>query len=143
MASSQSLLDRKAQAGKIESNQGTNAGEIKAVWVEWGTCGMGFQGYSLGCTVQVVDQAGYPGRAGGKDVLAGMRVGCCRHGWWNDHWGRLGQSRDIGWWCRKQSRSWDGRPRSCGTGSILGFSGLGGEKKVPEMRTSLCRYRFS
>ncbi len=29
-----SLLDRKAQAGMIETNQGTNAGEIKAVWVE-------------------------------------------------------------------------------------------------------------
>jgi hypothetical protein len=29
-----SLLDQKAQAGMIESNQGTIAGEIKAVWVE-------------------------------------------------------------------------------------------------------------
>ncbi len=29
-----SLLDRKAQAGMIEFNQGTNAGGIKAVWVE-------------------------------------------------------------------------------------------------------------
>ncbi len=28
-----SLLDRKAQAGMIETNQGTNAGEIKAAWV--------------------------------------------------------------------------------------------------------------
>ncbi len=32
-----SLLDRKAQAGMIKSNQGTNAGEIKAVWVKWGS----------------------------------------------------------------------------------------------------------
>ncbi len=36
-----SLLDRKAQAGVIESNQGTNAGEIKTAWVKRGTCGMG------------------------------------------------------------------------------------------------------
>ncbi len=28
------LLDRKAQAGMIETNQGTNAGEIKAAWVK-------------------------------------------------------------------------------------------------------------
>ncbi len=74
-----SLLDWKAQAGMIESNQGTNAGEIKAVWVKWGTWGTGCQGNSLGCTVQVVDQAGYPGRAGGKDALAGTRIGCSRH----------------------------------------------------------------
>ncbi len=49
-----SLLDRKAQAGMIESNQCTNAGEIKAAWVKWGTCGTGSQGNSLGCTIQVV-----------------------------------------------------------------------------------------
>ena len=46
-----SLLDREAQAGMIEPNQGTNAGEIKAAWVKWGTCGTGSQGNSLGCTV--------------------------------------------------------------------------------------------
>ncbi len=46
-----SLLDRKAQEGMIESNQGTNAGEIKAEWVKWSTCGTGGQGNSLGCTV--------------------------------------------------------------------------------------------
>ncbi len=80
-----SLLDQKAQAGMIKSNQGTNAGEIKAAWVKWGTCGMGGQGNSMGCTVQIVDQAGYPEQAGGKDALAGMRVGCCRHSWRNDH----------------------------------------------------------
>ncbi len=132
-----SLLDRKAQAGMIESNQCTNAGEIKAAWVKWGTCGTGCQGNSLGCTVQVVDQAGYLRRAGGKDALAGMRVSCCRHGWWNDHWGQWGQSGDTGWWSRKWSRSWDGRQRSCGTGHILGVSSLSGERKVPEMQTSL------
>jgi hypothetical protein len=33
-----SLLHRKAQAGMIESNQSTNAGEVKAAWVKWGTC---------------------------------------------------------------------------------------------------------
>ncbi len=32
-----SLLDRKAQAGMIESNQGANARGIKAAWVKWGT----------------------------------------------------------------------------------------------------------
>ncbi len=50
-----SLLEQKAQAGMIESNQGTNAGEIKAAWVKWGTSGTGCLGNSLGCTVQVVD----------------------------------------------------------------------------------------
>jgi hypothetical protein len=29
-----SLLDREAQAGMIEPNQSTDAGEIKAVWVK-------------------------------------------------------------------------------------------------------------
>ncbi len=32
-----SLLDRETKVGMIEPNQGTNAGEIKAAWVEWGT----------------------------------------------------------------------------------------------------------
>ncbi len=92
-----SLLDWKAQAGMIKSNQGTNAAEIKAAWVKWGTCGTGGQGNSLGCTIQTVDKAGYPGYAGGKDALAGMRVGCHRHGWQNDRWGLWGQSCDTGW----------------------------------------------
>jgi hypothetical protein len=48
-----SLFDWKAQAGMIKSNQGTNAREIKAAWVKWGTCGLGCQGNKLGCTVQV------------------------------------------------------------------------------------------
>jgi hypothetical protein len=100
-----SLLDREAQAGMIDTNQGTNAGEIKAAWVESGTCGTGGQGNSLGCAVQVVDQAVNPGHVGGKDSLAGMRVCFCRHGWWNDHWGWWGQLRDTGWWRRKQRRS--------------------------------------
>ncbi len=46
-----SLLDREAQAGMLEPNHGTNAGEIMAAWVKWGTCGMGGQGNSLGYTV--------------------------------------------------------------------------------------------
>jgi hypothetical protein len=46
-----SLLDRKAPAGMIESNQGTNAGDIQAAWVKWGTCGTSCQGNSLGCTL--------------------------------------------------------------------------------------------
>ncbi len=45
-----SLLDRETKAGMIEPNQGTNAGEIKAAWVKWGTCGLGGQGNSLACT---------------------------------------------------------------------------------------------
>jgi hypothetical protein len=55
-----SLLDRKAQAGMTETNQGTNAGEIKVAWVKWGTCGPGCQGNSLGCTVQVVTKQATP-----------------------------------------------------------------------------------
>ena len=46
-----SLLDREAQAGMIEPNQGLNAREIKAAWVKWGTCGTGGQGNHLGCAV--------------------------------------------------------------------------------------------
>jgi hypothetical protein len=132
-----SLLDWKAQAGMMESNQGTNAGEVQIAWVKRGTCGTGCQGNSLGCTVQVVDQIGYPGRAGGKDALAGMRMGCSRHGWRNDHWGRWGQLGTTGWWRMKQSGSWDGWLRSYGDGHILRVSGLSCERKVPEMRTSL------
>ncbi len=131
------LLDQKAQAGMIESNQGTNAGEIKAAWVKWCTCGRGCQVNNLGCTLQVVDQAGYPGRVSGKDALAGMRLGCRRHLWQNDHSGWWGQSCDTGWWRKKFKRNWDGRLRSCGTGQILGVSGLGGERKMPETQTSL------
>ncbi len=100
-----SLLDREAQAAMIEPNQGTNAGEIKAAWVKWATCNTGGQGNSLGCAVQLVDQAGNPGRFGGKDALAGMRVRCHRHGWQNDHWGQWGQLRDTEWWHRKRRRS--------------------------------------
>jgi hypothetical protein len=100
-----SLLDREAQAGMIEPDQGINAGEIKASWVKWGTCSMGGQGNSLGCTIQVVDQAGNPRRVRGKDALVGMRVHCRRHGWRNDHWGWWGQSHDTGWWRRKWRRS--------------------------------------
>ncbi len=107
------------------------------MWVKWGTCGMGGQGNSLGCAIQVVDQAGNPGHVGGKNALAGTRVGCHRHACWNDHWGQWGQLHDTGWWHRKQRRSWDGQPRSCGTSHILGVSGLGGERKIPETRTSL------
>ncbi len=69
--------------------------------------------------------------------MAGMRMGCSRHGWQNDHWGWWGQSRGTGWWSRKQSRSWDWQLRSCGTGCFLRVRGLGGERKVPEMRSSL------
>jgi hypothetical protein len=45
-----SLLDRETKAGMIEPNQDTNAGEIKAAWVKWGTHGHGSgdQGNSLG-----------------------------------------------------------------------------------------------
>jgi hypothetical protein len=91
------LLNWKAQVGMIELNQGTNAGEIKAVWVKWGTCSTGCQGNRLGCTIQVVDQAGNPGCAGCKDALAKMRVGCHRHSWWNDYWGWRGHLPDTGW----------------------------------------------
>jgi hypothetical protein len=83
-----SLIDQKAQAGMMKPNQGTNAREIKAVWVKWGTCSTGCQCNNLGCSVQVVDQAGYSGSAGGKDALAGMKMVFSRHGWRNDHWGR-------------------------------------------------------
>ncbi len=36
-----SLLDREAQTGMMKPNQGPDAGEIKAAWFKWATCGTG------------------------------------------------------------------------------------------------------
>jgi hypothetical protein len=58
------LFDWKAKTGMIKTNQGANAGQIKAARIEGSTCCTGSQGNSLGCTVDIVDQAGGPGRAG-------------------------------------------------------------------------------
>jgi hypothetical protein len=82
-----SLLDKEAQAGMIEPNQGTDAGEIKTAWVKWGTWGLAGQGNSLGCVLYVLDQAGNPGCVSGQDALAGMRVQCCRHSRRDNYWG--------------------------------------------------------
>jgi hypothetical protein len=49
----------------IKSNQGTNAGQIKAARIEGSTRSSGSQSNSLGCTVEVVYRAGSPGSAGG------------------------------------------------------------------------------
>ena len=35
------LFDRKAKTGMIKSNQGPNAGKIKASWIERSTCSTG------------------------------------------------------------------------------------------------------
>jgi len=55
-----------------KSNQGANAGQIKAAKIKWSTRSSGSQSNSLGCTIEVVYQAGSPGGAGGKDSLTGM-----------------------------------------------------------------------
>ncbi len=68
------LFDWKAKTGMIKTNQGANAGKIKAARIEGSTCSPGSQSSSLGGTVEVVYRAGGPGRAGGEDTLAGMRM---------------------------------------------------------------------
>jgi hypothetical protein len=59
------LFDWKAKTGMIKSNQGANAGQIKAARIEGSTRSSGSQSNSLGCTVEVVYRAGSPGSAGG------------------------------------------------------------------------------
>jgi hypothetical protein len=49
----------------IKTNQGANAGQIKAARIEGSTSSPGSQSNSLGGTVEVVYQAGSPGSAGG------------------------------------------------------------------------------
>jgi hypothetical protein len=68
------LFDWKAKTGMIKSNQGANAGQIKAARIEGSTRSPGCQSNSLGGTVEVVYRAGGPGRVGGEDTLAGMRM---------------------------------------------------------------------
>ena len=58
----------------IKSNQVANAGQIKAARIEGSTRNPGSQSNSLGGTVEVVYRAGGPGRAGGEDTVAGMRM---------------------------------------------------------------------
>ena len=56
------LFDWKAKTGVIKSNQGANAGQIKAVRIEGSTKSSGSQGNSLGCcTIEVEYRAGSPG----------------------------------------------------------------------------------
>ncbi len=59
------LFDWKAKTGVIKSNQGANAGQIKAARIEGSTRSLGSQSNSLGCTIEVVYRAGSPGSAGG------------------------------------------------------------------------------
>ena len=59
------LFDWKAKTGVIKSNQGANAGQIKAERIEGSTRSSGSQSNSVGCTIEVVHQAGSPGSAGG------------------------------------------------------------------------------
>jgi hypothetical protein len=59
------LFDWKANTGMIKSNQGANAGQIKAARIEGSTRSSASQSNSLGCTVEVVYRAGSPGSAGG------------------------------------------------------------------------------
>jgi hypothetical protein len=68
------LFDRKTKTGMVKSNQGANAGQIKAARIEGSTSSPGSQSNSLGGTVEVVYRAGGPGRVGGEDTLAGMRM---------------------------------------------------------------------
>ena len=59
------LFDWKAKTGMIKSNQGANAGQIKAARIKGSTRSSGSQSNSLGCTVEVVYRAGSPGSADG------------------------------------------------------------------------------
>ena len=67
------LLDRKAKAGMVETNQGTNAGEIHVVGVKSHAGGAGCQGHGLCNTVEVEDRAGFAAWDNGMDALAGMQ----------------------------------------------------------------------
>ena len=66
------LFDWKAKTGMIKSNEGSNAGEIQAAWIEGRTCSSCCEGESLGNAIDVVHRTGGPGRAGGEDPLAGI-----------------------------------------------------------------------
>jgi hypothetical protein len=81
------LFDWKAKTGMVKSNQGANAGQIKAAPIKGSTSRPGSQSNSLGGTVEVVYRVGGPGRAGGEDTLAGMRME--RSDWWRVQSGLL------------------------------------------------------
>ncbi len=66
------LLDRKAKAGMVEADQGTDAGEIHAARVKSCAGGAGCQGHGLSGIVEVEDRAGFAVWANGMDALAGM-----------------------------------------------------------------------
>ncbi len=79
------LFDWKAKTGVVKTNQGANAGQIKAARIKGSTRNLGSQSNSLGCTVEVVNQAGRPGGAGGKDSLTGMWQARDRSDIWSCH----------------------------------------------------------
>ncbi len=79
------LFDREAETGVVKTHQGANAGQIKAARVEGSTSGSGSQSYSLGCAIEVVNRAGSPGDAGGKESLAGMWQARGRSNFWSYH----------------------------------------------------------
>jgi hypothetical protein len=69
------LLDWKAKAGMVESNQGTDAGEVHVARIKHRAGGVGCQSHDLGCTVEVEDRIGFASWAKGLDALAEMQ-GC-------------------------------------------------------------------
>ena len=79
------LFDRKAKTGVVKTNQGANAGQIKAARVKGSTRSSGSQSHSLGCAVEVVNRAGSPGDAGGKESLTGMWQARGRSNFWSCH----------------------------------------------------------
>ena len=79
------LFDWKAKTGVVKTNQGANAGQIKAARIEGSTRNSGSQSNSLGCTIEVVNRAGSPGAAGGEDSLTGMWQARDRSDIWSCH----------------------------------------------------------
>ena len=79
----------------VQTNQGSDAGEVEAVGVECDAGRPGCHSHGLCGIIQVEDGEGFAGCAGGMDALAGIREdhrrcsqlrnhrGWC--GWWRDH----------------------------------------------------------
>ncbi len=79
------LFAWKAKTGVVKTNQGANAGQIKAARIEGSPRSSGSQSNSLGCTVEVVNRAGRPGGVGGEDFLTGMWQARVQSNIWSCH----------------------------------------------------------
>ncbi len=81
----------------VESDESTNAGEIKAAGIERGCGGPGSKSQGLGRSVLIADKAGSASIINGAEPLAGLEQGGGSHGrrpvrgwrggrWWALNW---------------------------------------------------------